>query len=667
MKNKLKNFVLLILFTIGICITSLADQPNPPDPGGNPIPGGGTPVGAPIDDGVVILIVLGVTYGAYKIYEEIKNRKNPNFMKKTFYLILFMMMCNVGFSQTTYTWIGSNNGNWQTGSNWNPTRNTPQNNDQLVISTNSNITITNVPNQIIGSLYIQKTGNGNDKSVILQSVSSSTTLYITTIGLTVDNKINLLTNTNSQKVNFKLAPITRTTIMGTFDGYNLTLESNSTNTASILSDTTVNDNKITLNGTTKVEQYIKGGQWHYITSPIPNAVSNTFLHDYLRYYDEVAGVWSQYIVPTNIPLPLGRGYEVWSSDGNGNSITKVDTFYTTQGLNNGQIQVNLTRTPNTGGGYNLIGNPYPSAINWESQEIYVSNMLPHCWVLDYDVNGNYYYKVYIGKLNGYNSDSTNGGSRFIAPMQGFFVKVDQPYTNGYIQFNNNCRRHNSRPFYKEITVATPNSLRLKVEGNNASDETVIKFNNDVIGNPNYWMVEKWMGSSNIPQIYSLKDNEMECINTFPESDATTVKVGLVVGVSGSYILTATQLSFSNEVTLEDTKLNKIINLKTQPIYTFTADTSDIPNRFLVHFGSTLSGVNDNIVSTSLNIYSYDKNVYITNNKGESDVYIYDVLGKEIQHLKIYDENNTIPTNVVNGTYIVRVVSKNSIQNKKVNL
>ena len=46
---------------------SFADAP--PDPGGDPNTGGGTPVGgSPIGSGIVILMTLGAAYGAKKIY-----------------------------------------------------------------------------------------------------------------------------------------------------------------------------------------------------------------------------------------------------------------------------------------------------------------------------------------------------------------------------------------------------------------------------------------------------------------------------------------------------------------------------------------------------------------------------------------------------------------------
>jgi hypothetical protein len=55
--------ILLPLFITGV----FADPPGPPGPGGNPIGGGGLPVGGHIEDGIGVLIALSIAYGAYKI------------------------------------------------------------------------------------------------------------------------------------------------------------------------------------------------------------------------------------------------------------------------------------------------------------------------------------------------------------------------------------------------------------------------------------------------------------------------------------------------------------------------------------------------------------------------------------------------------------------------
>ena len=70
MKKVIKSvFVSTLILIPAFTNYVLADPPSPPGPGGSPSSHGGTPVGAPIDNGILILLILGVIYGAYKIYE----------------------------------------------------------------------------------------------------------------------------------------------------------------------------------------------------------------------------------------------------------------------------------------------------------------------------------------------------------------------------------------------------------------------------------------------------------------------------------------------------------------------------------------------------------------------------------------------------------------------
>jgi hypothetical protein len=76
MKKSLRRIFLVVQFILLPLLISgvFADPPGPPGPGGDPIGNGGVPVGAPIDDGIVVLLVLGIAYGCYKIYEIWKKR-----------------------------------------------------------------------------------------------------------------------------------------------------------------------------------------------------------------------------------------------------------------------------------------------------------------------------------------------------------------------------------------------------------------------------------------------------------------------------------------------------------------------------------------------------------------------------------------------------------------
>lgn len=66
------SVVLLFLY---ITPAVLAEDPAPPGgssgPGSTPV-GNGTPVGAPIDGGLGILLAMGAAYGGYKAYKRRK-------------------------------------------------------------------------------------------------------------------------------------------------------------------------------------------------------------------------------------------------------------------------------------------------------------------------------------------------------------------------------------------------------------------------------------------------------------------------------------------------------------------------------------------------------------------------------------------------------------------
>jgi len=76
MKRYFLRLTTILFFLVIPLFRVLADTPldnlPPPGPGGS---GGGTPVGAPIDNGLSILLMLGASYGLWKLY---KSRKQDN-------------------------------------------------------------------------------------------------------------------------------------------------------------------------------------------------------------------------------------------------------------------------------------------------------------------------------------------------------------------------------------------------------------------------------------------------------------------------------------------------------------------------------------------------------------------------------------------------------------
>ena len=97
-----------------------------------------------------------------------------------------------------------------------------------------------------------------------------------------------------------------------------------------------------------------------VSSPISNGLTEVFAGNYLQYFSEEDDWWYE-INETDIALTPMQGYGVWS-DGSG---TQTYTFTGTP--NTGNLSISLT-ADGSGGTHNranLIGNPYPSSIDWD--------------------------------------------------------------------------------------------------------------------------------------------------------------------------------------------------------------------------------------------------------------------------------------------------------------
>lgn len=137
----------------------------------------------------------------------------------------------------------------------------------------------------------------------------------------------------------------------------------------------------------------------------------------------------------------GRGYAV--------AGTNSATFYGTP--NNGNIAINIHK--NEGESYNIVGNPYPSAINGQTfmdQNEEVIDGTIYLW--SFNTNDNSGEKQYIS-VNEMGSNSTtdpnqNLSTTNIASCQGFFVQTKStlPQGDAQVLFKNNMRNGYNNAF-----------------------------------------------------------------------------------------------------------------------------------------------------------------------------------------------------------------------------
>jgi len=417
----------------------------------------------------------------------------------------------------------------------------------------------------------------------------------------------------------------------------LTIESTSGGTGSLLVNGT-----LTGTGTRTVERYYSGNQWHLVSSPVTGAVSELFTGLYLQTHDEVLNTYSDVTSLTD-PLTPGQGFALWNQNG------AATASYT--GTLAASVTKALTRSaPGNTRGWNLVGNPYPSSIDWEAASGWTKTNVDASTYCFNGTGGNW--AIWNG------TTGTNGATQNIASGQGFFVAVsDNGSTTGSLGFTNDVRVHDNTTFFKG---APTDIVKLKVSGNNFSDETAIYFREEATTGFDGQMDAYQLPNLNesAPYIYSTANQGM-AINVLPE--VSDVPLNVKVGIeTGTYTIETVSNGEFDELHLQDlsTGVTTDLNLNS---YTFDY-IPGIENRFKLVFGPT--GVDDVAVDL-YNVYSYNKDVFVTaseNTKGT--IAVYDMMGREIAKQSINGTLNVI-TIEKSAYYVVKVLSDEGITTKKV--
>ena len=328
-----------------------------------------------------------------------------------------------------------------------------------------------------------------------------------------------------------------------------------------------------------VERYISPGQLHYCCIPVASTPANVFSLFTVKYYMETQHLWKTVSGNSDSILNTAmKGYSIWASGSN----TDSNIIFYKGTMNTGPYNIVLTRTWNPAAnppafdGWNVAGNLYPSASDFESTGWTLNNVDPTIYFFD-GVNYKPYNRV----------DHLGNGSGIIPSMQGFFVHVTSGNI-GIMSVDNSTRMHSLQPFYKKDVQSNNELLTLETEGNGYSDETFIQLDSNATSNFD-WQYDayKLFGITQSPQIYSLISDTFASINVLPYTGPNTVvPLGFRVGAVGNYSIIAHGISSFTYVTsifLKDAKENTWQNLMADSIYSFTSNPFDDPNRFFIYF------------------------------------------------------------------------------------
>ncbi|HRC16415.1 MAG TPA: T9SS type A sorting domain-containing protein, partial [Bacteroidia bacterium] len=402
----------------------------------------------------------------------------------------------------------------------------------------------------------------------------------------------------------------------------------------------IDNGNLTVYGTVTVKHApIAANEWHFISSPVAGANSGMFYGDYLRSFAASGNTYTP-ITSTTDELIGMKGYALYPK-------TTFNADYIGSGLNPASINFSISTATD---GWNLIGNPYTSAINWDAAE--------PAWTKNGIVNNAVY--IFDGtQWSAYvHQSGINDGSNIIAPGQGFFVDAA---SGGTMTITNAAQAHdNSVPYFKNSKATVPNLVRLEVSGNGKKDEAVVRFTTEASAEfDGEWdAVKRFVEASPYAQLYTLGSTPL-AINSLPEVDM--VPVGIAIGTNGNYTIAATEMNDMPFVTLEDTETGIYTNLSDEP-YTFDAVTGDFAQRFILHF-SMLSV--EETKKTSAIVYSYQQTVHINlKDLVKGDIYIYNIAGQLVATKLAAQGTNEIKLPNV-GNYIVKVITKNNTVVRKV--
>jgi|GEM_PF-662984 len=520
----------------------------------------------------------------------------------------------------------------------------------LIFSSNGSKTLPSSTLNLFGNLTVNTAISATGNTLLMKGVSSQSIYGTNPIlfnNLTIDNATGVLLDAdllttiggtlliNSGK-KLEIAPAQQLTVSGALTNNagatGFVLQSDATGTASLLHNTD--------NVSATVQRYISGAAeaWHFLSSSVSNqSISGSWLpagtygngtgYD-LYAWNEATNCWIYKLNTTSTvnwntvhpgtDFVVCRGYLYSVQETN---PTKEFAGY----LNNGSVNYPLTSSsPDVNlKGFNLLGNPYPSSIDWAASSGWSRSDLVNSggghdmWIWNPAAN-NY------GVCNSFSGLGTNSVTPYIAPMQGFFVLAANA---GSLNMDNAVRVHDGAGnwFKNSVSTASMVSVVVQSEADKSSDEVQLQFGYSA----NEKGAEKLFSHvKTAPGLYTPYIGENYSVRYLTDTkDNPTVPVYFKPGRDGEYALSC---NFENGdfefVVLEDRQMNAFLNLKDKNTYNFLSTANDDPNRFVLHFGPA-NKLNTNELPARIYTDGTRLNIDLTLVHTETTILIYDALGR----------------------------------------
>ena len=391
--------------------------------------------------------------------------------------------------------------------------------------------------------------------------------------------------------------------------------------------------------------------WHFISSPVANQTIESFIPTEENYdfysWSEFNSTWynqkkdnsatNYFYVDNGLNFNIGRGYLVaYENEGYkkfSGTLNNGDVTYPLSCSTDGEFVVERFT------GFNLVGNPYPSYIDWEA-EGWTRDVLEFqtIWIYDDDVNN--YITYTLGGV------ATNGGSQYIAPCQAFFVKAASA---GNIIMTNDIRTNEKSSFRKNDNE---NIFKLRVNGASGQDEiAVVDGDNDDV-------FKMFSLNESAPSLYINKGVGSYSVVYVDDEESLPLNFE---GGFAEYTISLSECGDSfDAIILEDKLTGEKVNLQTES-YTFIHSGNSNAERFVLSF---VNG--QQTADNSHFAYINNGEIIINDINGNAQINIYDVTGRRVYNNANMDAACYVHTGgYSSGVYIIQKIDDKGIKTQKI--
>ena len=421
-------------------------------------------------------------------------------------------------------------------------------------------------------------------------------------------------------------------------------------------------------GNVTYERYVTGGgsNLHLVSSPVEGQSLSGFATNSsiatktspdkvaLTTYDEAADTWTAYPATTGDitgNFTSGKGYlTLRTADG---IVSFTGTLNTTD-----LKDMPIVRASQ---GWNLLGNPYPCALNGNNTASSTNNLLKAANIADLEDSfaNLYVWNPSTGSYQTIGNAVGTLGQDYLQAGQGFFVRSKAG--GGTFSINEAMRSHQPTVAMKSANVAWSN-LSLTATSSNKVSTTNFAFNANMTNGLDVSYDAGMFKTNAGLDLYSrlLEDNGVDfTVQCLPDNNIENISIPLGIDVNGS---TTVVFSINDQnfgmlpVYLVDTQENTKTNLKLENYSTTVTESGT--GRFYLEFksASVTTGNVENAENESVRVFAANNTLNILNPAQENGtVSVYNLSGQQID---TYTLNQTtrqqVQTKYATGCYLVQI-------------